>query len=400
MKLSEMKPLKRNPRKITPDAMIRLQESISRDPEYMIARPIICNQSGVILGGNQRYQACKNLGLKEIPDNWVRTVDWSDEKAKRFSVVDNAPEGMSGDWDMEILKLDWSTDELEGLGFELELEDLEPAEGLTDPDDCPEVKPEATVKPGELWLLGKHRLLCGDSTKPEDVERLMDGQKAQIVFTDPPYGVSIGAKNRMLNSFQPSGRNLTDIESDDLRPEDLKPILEKAFKNTKDIAMADDCTVFVTAPQGGELGMMMMMMMKDSGLAIRHVLIWKKNRATFSMGRLDYDYAHEPILLTWGKKHKKIMGGEHRTSVWEIDNPRSSKEHPTMKPVDLYVNAYLNNSESGDNAYEPFAGSGTAFIACEQLGRSCYGMEVSPNYCDVIIKRWEDFTGKKAVRGE
>ena len=132
MKLSELKPLKRNPRRIKSEAMKRLEESISRDPEYMIARPIICNPSGVILGGNQRYQACKNLGMKEIPDNWVRTVDWSEEKSKRFSVVDNAPEGMSGDWDMEILKLDWSTDELEGLGFDLD--DVFDIEGIEPPE--------------------------------------------------------------------------------------------------------------------------------------------------------------------------------------------------------------------------------------------------------------------------
>ena len=142
--------------------------------------------------------------------------------------------------------------------------------------------------------------------------------------------------------------------------------------------------------------MMMMMMMKEAGLPVRHVLIWKKNSPTFSMGRLDYDYQHEPILLTWGKKHEYYGAGQHRTSVWEIDKPTSSKEHPTMKPVDLYVNAYLNNSKAGDVAYEPFSGSGTAFIASEKVSRKCRGIEISPHYCDVIVKRWEEFTGKKA----
>lgn len=142
----------------------------------------------------------------------------------------------------------------------------------------------------------------------------------------------------------------------------------------------------------------MMMMMQEAGLRVRHVLIWKKNSPTFSMGRLDYDYQHEPILLTWGKRHKRPMRGEHRTSVWEIDRPRASPDHPTTKPVALYANAMLNNSDDGDVAFEPFAGSGTAVIASEQLGRQCRAIEISPQYCDVIVKRWETLTGQKAQR--
>jgi hypothetical protein len=172
---------------------------------------------------------------------------------------------------------------------------------------------------GKLVLKSKHRLLCGSTANTEDVTRLMVGNRASCVFTDPPYGVAIGAKNRMLKSFRKAGSNLTDIVDDATTPEELKERLLPAFVNIRELVMANDCTLFVTAPQGGELGMMMMMMMKEAGLATRHVLIWKKNQPTFSMGRLDYDYAHEPILLTWGKKHKRPMGGEHRTSVWCID---------------------------------------------------------------------------------
>ena len=141
---------------------------------------------------------------------------------------------------------------------------------------------------------------------------------------------------------------------------------------------------------------MMMMMMQKAGLRARHVLIWVKNQPTFSMGRLDYDYQHEPILLTWLARHKRPMLGEHRTTVWQIDKPRASPEHPTMKPVALYVNAYLNNSDSGDLVFDAYAGSGTAFIAAEQLCRRCYGLEIEPRYCDVIVARWEKFTGGKA----
>jgi DNA modification methylase len=267
-------------------------------------------------------------------------------------------------------------------------------------DEVPEPPADPVTKPGDLWLLGEHRLLCGDSTNAEDMRRVLDGAKAACIFTDPPYGVSVGAKNRLLNSFQKAGRNLTDIIDDDLTPEELEATLLAAFINCRQVAMAEDCTLFVSSPQGCGLSMMMMMMMmmQKAGLKARHVLIWVKNQPTFSMGRLDYDYQHEPILLTWLKRHKRPMGGEHRTSVWKIDKPRKSAEHPTMKPVELYANAYLNNSDAGDNVFDMYSGSGTAFIAAEQLGRRCYGLELEPKYCDVICQRWSMLTGRVPTR--
>lgn len=267
-------------------------------------------------------------------------------------------------------------------------------------DEVPEPPVDPVTNPGDLWLLGEHRLLCGDSTQAEDVCRVLDGEKASCIFTDPPYGVSIAAKNRTLNKeaggkgVRPS-RNESNITDDDLSPEELEQRLLPAFVNVRELMMADDCALFVCSPQGGSLGMMMMMM-QNAGLRARHVLIWVKNQPTFSMGRLDYDYQHEPILLTWLKRHKRPMKGEHRTTVWRINRPRSSSEHPTMKPVELYANAYLNNSDPGDTVADPYAGSGTAFIAAEQLGRRCFGIEISPVYCDVIVKRWEKLTGRKA----
>lgn len=260
-----------------------------------------------------------------------------------------------------------------------------------------ELKEVWGTETGQLWALGDHWILCGDSTKKEDVERVMHSEKASLVFTDPPYGVSVAKKNRMLNTFQPSGRCLADIEDDDLSPEELKSRLVPAFTNIRTIVMADDCTVFVTAPQNGELGMMMMMMMKDSGLPVRHVLMWLKDAPTFSMGRLDYDYQHEPILLTWGKRHKRPMKGEHRTSVWKIPKPRAAKEHPTMKPVELVVNAILNNSDHGDITFDAYNGSGTSIIAAEQTGRKCRAIEISPGYVAVALQRWADATGRVPV---
>lgn len=257
-------------------------------------------------------------------------------------------------------------------------------------DEVPE-EVEPITKTGDLWELGRHRVLCGDSSYDDNINKLMCGNRVSCIFTDPPYGVAIGDKNKMLNSFQKAGRNLRPIESDNKKPDDLKNILTPIFLKTKEKIASDDCTYFVTAPQGGDLGMMMLMMMMESGLPVRHVLIWLKNSPTFSMGRLDYDYQHEPILLTWTKKHKNPMKGQFKTSVWSIDKPRSNKEHPTMKPVLLYENAYLNNSDKNDLVYDPFLGSGTAVIAAEKTNRICYGIEIDPHYCDVIVKRFHDW---------
>lgn len=273
----------------------------------------------------------------------------------------------------------------------------EGATGLTDPDEAPELPENPITQHGDLWIMGEHRLLCGNSANATDVARLLNGERANCVFTDPPYGVGIGGKNRFLNDFQKAGRVLIDVVSDDLTPEQLRCELLPSFQLLRSDVMSDECTLFVTAPQGGELGMMMMMM-SDAGLRVRHVLIWKKNQPTFSMGRLDYDYAHEPILLTWGKRHKRPMLGDHRTSVWEIDRERKCDVHPTMKPVGLYVNAYLNNSCPGDNVADMFAGSGTAFIAAQKTNRRCFGMEIVPAYCDVCVARWEAYTGQRATR--
>lgn len=225
----------------------------------------------------------------------------------------------------------------------------------------------------------------------------MWGGYADMVFTDPPYGVAIGDKNKALNEVQKSGRILDNIENDAVGEEELYEILKNAFINVREHC-TDEAVYFVTSPQGGSLGLMMMMMMKDAGLPVRHVLMWKKNCATFSIGRLDYDYQHEPIFYTWTEKHHNYRKSDCRTTVWEFNKPLKSKLHPTMKPVELVATAILDGSLEGGTVLDAFGGSGTTMIACEQLGRKCLMMEIDPHYCDVIVKRWEDFTGKKAVR--
>jgi len=223
------------------------------------------------------------------------------------------------------------------------------------------------------------------------------GAEADMVFTDPPYGVAIGSKNESLNEVQKAGRCTENIAGDTMPETELYDMLRAAFENVRE-ACREDAVYYVTSPQGGSLGLMMMMMMRDAGLPVRHVLMWKKSSATFSIGRLDYDYQHEPIFYTWTKSHHNFRKGRCRTTVWDFDKPRKCDLHPTMKPVELVANAILDGTTEGMNVLDVFGGSGTTLIACEQTGRRCYMMEIAPRYCDVILKRWENLTGKKAVR--
>lgn len=217
---------------------------------------------------------------------------------------------------------------------------------------------------------------------------------ADMVFTDPPYGVSIGDKNKTLQSVQPSGRIVENIENDTLSVDELYKVLKNAMENVR-MNCKDDACYFVTAPQGGGLGLMMMMM-RDAGLEVRHNLVWRKNAPTFSIGRLDYDYQHEPIMYTWTKSHHNYRNGKYRTTIWDFDKPRKCDLHPTMKPVELVANCLLDGTKEGDIVLDAFGGSGTTLIAAEQLKRQCYMMELDPHYCDVIIARWEKMTGQEA----
>jgi hypothetical protein len=386
IQISQIKPYERNARK-NDHAVDEVIKSIQR---VGYRTPIIVDENNVILCGHTRYKAIVKMGWGEIPFI-VRHTDLTEEQKKEYRIRDNKT-GEIADWDFEILEADFTPEVLVDFGFDIK--DLTQPE-VTEDEAPPAPETARTVK-GDIYTLGNHRVMCADSGMIDDVEKLLQGDRPTLCFTDPPYGVSIGKKNAMLSSFHKAGSNLTDIENDDMKPEDLKKLLVPIFSNMK-IISAEDCTFFVTAPQGGELGMMMMMMMMDAGLPTKHVLMWYKNSPTFSMGRLDYDYQHEPILLTWGKKHKRPMKGEHRTSVWKIDKPRACKEHPTMKPVELYANALLNNSDPGDIAIDPFGGSGTMVIACEQTGRKARVIELTEHYCDVIVQRWVNLTGGKVI---
>lgn len=214
----------------------------------------------------------------------------------------------------------------------------------------------------------------------------MQGEQATLLFSDPPYGVGIGEKNRMLNAVQKAGRRLEDLAADTFNERDLRTMLLSAYVLARERIMADNCAYFVCAPQGGSLGLMMMMM-RDAGLPVRHVLIWIKNAPTFSLGRLDYDYQHEPILFGWKKTHKRRKTGAFLTSVWPVDKPRASPDHSTMKPVELVANAIANHTEPGDIIADNFLGSGTTLVAAEQMARRGRGIEINPGYVAVALER-------------
>lgn len=389
--IASVKPYARNAKKHDDTQVANVAESIK---QFGWQQPIVCDADGVIIIGHCRLLAAKKLGLKKVP---VKTVDnLSEEQVKKLRALDNKLN--ESDWDFDLLgdeigDLDFSGFDID-WGLPTDEEETEIVE-----DEPPEVdeEHEPICQLGDIWQLGEHRLMCGDSTDKATVERLMDGEKADMVFTDPPYNVAIGSKNAFLNSVQPSGRCTEDIAGDKgMTDEEISEKLWKpAFQNLRDSAK-DDCSIYCTMPQGG--AHMMMMMMCSASWQVKHELMWLKNSPTFSMGRLDYDYKHEPILYGWAKSHNFYGKGKFTKSVWEIDKPKKCDLHPTMKPIELIANALKNSSKENDLIIDFFGGSGSTLIACEQLNRRCYMLELSPKYCDVIIRRWENLTGKKAVK--
>jgi len=358
----------------------------------------IWGENNLIVEGHGRLLAAKNLGLESVP--CIRLDHLTEAQRREYALTHNQSALLSG-WDFGILE-----DELAELEAEFNMTDFGfdiPQEiggglstGTAEEDDYePDVPETPRTKPGDIFVLGRHRLMCGDSTDATAWARLMDGEKADMVFTDPPYGVAIGDKNAMLNSVQKAGCCCENIEGDTMSEAELYDMLKAAFINVRENC-APDAVYYVTSPQGGSLGLMMMMM-RDAGLEVRHVLMWRKNSATFSLGRLDYDYQHEPIFYTWTEKHHNFRGGKYRTTIWDFDKPRHCDLHPTMKPVELVGNAILDGTQEDMIVLDAFGGSGTTIIAAEQLKRRARVMELDPHYCDVIVDRWERLTGEKAV---
>lgn len=387
-KLSDLRPYARNPRK-NDQAVDAVANSIR---EFGFKVPIVIDKNGEIIAGHTRLKAAKKLKMKEIP--CIVADDLTEEQIRAFRIADNKV-GELADWDFEALniELDEITDiDMEQFGFDLDIPGEEREVVEDDFDATPPEEPVARF--GQIYKLGRHRLMCGDSTDPECVKKLMDGEKADLVFTDPPYNVNYASKNKFLNKIDNGNRIQDDIENDnyDSDEEVCEKLWKPAFRNMRDNAK-DYCSIYVTMPQGGA-HMMMMMEAASEGWKVKHELIWVKNNHV--LGRTDYFYKHEPIMFGWAETHKFYGKGQFNKSVWEIDKPAKSDLHPTMKQIRLIENAILNSSAENDCVMDLFGGSGSTLIACEQLNRTCYMMEYEPHYIDVIIKRWEDFTGEKA----
>ncbi len=394
LNVDELTPYENNARKHDDDDVSMIENSIE---QFDFNDPIgIWGEKNIIVEGHGRLLAAKKAGLTEVP--CIRLDHLTEEQRKAYTLAHNKTAENSS-WDFDELEKELASIpdiDMSGFGFDLDFDVDEPVEVVEDDyDEEPPAKPKSKL--GDIYQLGRHRLMCGDSTKAEDMSALMGDDKADMVFTDPPYNVAIGSKNAFLNSVQPSGRCCEDIANDKgMSDEEIGetlwlPAFERMRENSKDC-----CNIYVTMPQGGT-HMMMMMMMK-AGWQVKHELMWEKNSPTFSMGRLDYDYQHEPICYGWNKSHVFYGKGEQNKSIWKFDKPRKCDLHPTMKPIPLVVNALLNSSKENDIILDAFGGSGTTIMACEQTKRNARLMEFDPKYVDVIIDRWEKFTGQKAVK--
>ena len=418
-RLEDIRPYDNNPR-LNDKAVPAVAESLK---EFGWQQPIVIDRDGVIVAGHTRYKAALELGWKTAPCKYADEL--TPEQINAYRLADNKTAELA-EWDAEKMteELAKCADfDMSAFGFDEEEPEEDPEDIIE--DDYKEYSVESVARPGDLFQLGNHRLLCGDSTKKEDLDRLFAGVEPVFVFTDPPYGVAIGSKNKFLEKYHRGGGIEKDIQGDTLSPDELYNTLKSAMQNLREHC-SDECSYYVTAPQGGDLGMLMLRMMQDAGLQVRHNLIWVKNVGTFSLGRLDYEYRHEPIFYTWTKGHKFYGGSqdtviedtkrlEHmtknelkelvhalrdqkETSVIYCDKLNKCDLHPTMKPVKLIARFMINSSRPEDPVADIFGGSGSTMIAAEQLKRRCYMMELDPHYCDVIIDRWEKFTGGKAKR--
>ncbi|MFH1640467.1 MAG: DNA modification methylase, partial [Candidatus Omnitrophota bacterium] len=371
-----------------------LAKSLER---FNLADPIVINKNNTIIGGHQRINILKtkvgNNGYEvdcRIPS---RKLTPEEEKELNLRLNKNL-----GQWDFDLLA-NFDEEMLKDVGFDSkELDKIFQLDEKPEDDNVPEVR-ETSVKLGDMFKLGEHVLLAGDCTTEANVARLMGQDRANIIFTDPPYAVNYGADQDTLNKKSGGKSKLTarPIAGDNLTAEECSEKLWRpSFKNMYDFAQ-DDCSFYMTMCQGGDQMMMMMMMMSEHW-QVKHELIWVKSSPVFSMGRLDYDYQHEPILFGWKKKHNWYGGGQFLKSIWEVDKPSKSPEHPTMKPIALMENALLNSSQRNEICMDLFGGSGSTLIACEKLNRKCRMMEIDPIYCQVIIDRWEKFTNQKASK--
>lgn len=392
--IDNVRPYDKNPRN-NDNAVEATANSIK---EFGWQQPIVVDKNGVIIVGHTRLKAAKKLKLEQVPVTVAENL--TDEQVKAYRLADNKT-GELADWDVDMLD-----DELVGIEdldmseFGFSDADLSAAmdevDGEAHDDEFDEEPPEEpTSKLGEVYQLGRHRLMVGDSTDVSQVGTLMGGQKADLLLTDPPYNVALGMGGSVDEARKLHRR--TDglvIMNDKMENDDFRKFLDNVYTAAKE-NMKAGASFYIWHADSERYNFEGACL--DVGWNVRQTLIWNKSAMTF--GRQDYQWKHEPCLYGWndGASHA-WYSDRKQTTVLNFDKPNSSKFHPTMKPVPLFDYQIKNSSKTGDNVLDLFGGSGTTMIACEQNGRDAYLMELDPRYADVIIKRWEEFTGEKAVK--
>ena len=381
----DLLPAEYNPRKdLKPgDAEYeKLKRSIT---EFGYVEPVIWNKTtGRVVGGHQRLKVLMDMGITEVE---CVVVELSEEKEKALNIALNK---ISGEWDKDKLAL--LITDLQGTDFDVSLTGFEPAEiddlfkdsvkdGLKDDDfDVEaELKKPTITKSGDVWTLGRHRLVCGDSTKAETFDLLMCGKKANLVVTDPPYNVNYEG-------------NAGKIKNDNMANDAFYEFLLAAFTNMESV-MADDASIYVF--HADTEGLNFRRAFADAGFYLSGTCIWKKQ--SLVLGRSPYQWQHEPILFGWKKKGKHLWyTGRKESTIWEFDKPKKNADHPTMKPIALIAYPILNSSMSNTLVLDAFGGSGSTLIACEQTDRTCYTVELDEKFCDVIVKRYIEQVGTDA----
>ena len=370
--INDLKSYEKNPRKFTKKGLADLKESIKNCGDANI---LTINADNTILGGHARLKVMKQLGFKEVdvkvPDRLL-----NEQEVKEVVVRLNA--NTAGDWDIEKLNSFFDCDKLKDWGLDIdfglnsnkkEVKEIEVPENV-----------KARVKQGEVWQLGRHRLICGDCLQPEILTALMNGQSAHLLITDPPYNVDYEGE---------AGK----IKNDNMSDSIFLKFLSDAFENASEYLRPGSSFYIWHADSQG---MIFRQAVSEKLGKIRQCLIWLKN--SMVMGRQDYQWKHEPCLYGWTDGDSHLWASDRKqTTILEFDRPQKSKEHPTMKPVKLFDYLIKNNTRVDNIVLDIFAGSGTSIIACEQNGRTCYSVELDAHFCDVIIERWEKLTGLTAT---
>ena len=429
--ITKLVPYARNSRTHSDEQIGQIAASIK---EWGWTTPVLVDEDGSIIAGHGRTLAAQRLKMTEVPVMVAK--GWSDAKKRAYIIADNKL-ALNAGWDESMLNLELG--ELQDMGFDIsligfgknELSELmaeEPTEGLTEENAVPEVKEKPKSQLGDVWLLGEHRLMCGDSTQADDLAKLMDGEKADLVWTDPPYNVDMTGKNEYLASVGKARKDTENfgIQNDKMSAQEfrtfMQAVYERYFEN-----MREGAVIYVAHPEHERI--IFVESMLNAGLKLSEVLIWVKQSGTLS--RQDFNWKHEPILYGWkeGKGHYfckdftlttvidddldidklkkdemvamlKQIKEQMPTTVIRHDRPTKSDLHPTMKPVGLVSRMVEWSSMDGWIVLDLFGGSGTTMIACEKTHRKSRLMELDPKFCDVIVKRWQDFTGKKATHAE